>query len=87
MISIECAGCAGKGCSVCSMNGYIDLPGCPLELIDRSTWELLGYIDLYEKGLPPAAGGALDQSAGFIFAARFVFAEQQYYKTRLGIFS
>lgn len=31
---------------------------------------LPGLIDLFHKGIPPIAGGSLDQSAGFIDAAQ-----------------
>jgi len=36
-----------------------------------------------KKGLPPIAGGLLDQAAAFIEAARFVFGEQEYYKSKI----
>jgi len=41
---------------------------------------------LYEKGLPPVAGGSLDQTQQFIFAADFIFSEEAKYKKKLGIF-
>ena len=48
-------------------------------------WELIALAELYEKGLPPVAGGALDQAAAFVDAVRFVWAEQARWKARLGI--
>lgn len=33
-------------------------------------------IDLFEKGLPPIAGGTLDQSVWFIEAARILSNEE-----------
>lgn len=41
--------------------------------------------ELYEKGLPPVAGGALDQANVFVEAARFVWSEQAYWRAKLGI--
>lgn len=46
---------------------------------------LLEYAELYAKGLPPIAGGVLDQSAYFISAARVIWSEQKYWKNKLGI--
>jgi hypothetical protein len=37
----------------------------------------LDVFDLYEKGLPPIAGGTLDQSVSFIRAARFFESEER----------
>jgi hypothetical protein len=37
-------------------------------------------IDLYAQGLPPVAGGALDQSAWFIEASRRLKADEQQLK-------
>jgi len=39
--------------------------------------------ELFYKGLPPIAGGVLDQAAVFVQAARFVRAEQDYYKSKM----
>jgi hypothetical protein len=34
-------------------------------------------IELFEKGLPPISGGALNQSASFLNAARFFDIQNQ----------
>lgn len=34
-------------------------------------------IDLYHSGLPPVAGGSLDQAASFVAAARFLKTTEQ----------
>ncbi|HIJ70651.1 MAG TPA: hypothetical protein HPP87_04720 [Planctomycetes bacterium] len=39
--------------------------------------------ELFYKGLPPVAGGVYDQAAVFVHAARFVRAEQEYYKAKM----
>ena len=47
---------------------------------------MIKLAKLYEKGLPPVAGGSLDQTQAFIEAAEFIFAEEAKYKKKLGIF-
>ena len=42
---------------------------------------------LFDRGLPPVAGGALDQTAAFVEAARFVWAEESRWKNKLGLLS
>jgi len=42
--------------------------------------------DLYDKGLPPVAGGALDQAQIFVEAARMIFAERTFWKKKLKLF-
>jgi len=44
----------------------------------------MDYADLYEKGLPPVAGGALDQAQAFLSYCRFVWAEKARHQARLG---
>ncbi len=46
---------------------------------------MLPYARLYEKGLPPAAGGALDQAQAFLEACDFIWQEERYWKAKLGI--
>lgn len=46
-------------------------------------WEAIEYAELYRQGLPPVAGGALDQSKSFVVAARQIMAEENYWKKRL----
>ena len=82
---MECPDCNGSGCPICDDIGTLDLIGCPLEIIDPGTWELIDYADLYRKGLPPVAGGALDQTAFFLAAARWIFSEQNYWKRKIGL--
>jgi len=42
---------------------------------------------MYEKGLPPVAGGVLDQSQSFIDAHRLLTSDQQTLKRKMGIFA
>jgi len=58
-----------------------------LDYVDRETFEIIEYAELYAKGLPPVTGGALDQSHGFLTACKFIFGEQNKWKAKLGILS
>lgn len=80
-----CPGCEGKGCDECRNTGGIDITDCPLNLITSDVWEIIALADLFEKGLPPVAGGALEQAKIFVETARFVFGEKAYWKNKLGI--
>ena len=84
---ILCPGCEGKGCCECKKIGQLPITNCPLKLITADVWEIISLAELFEKGLPPVAGGVLDQAKCFVDAARFVFAEQSYWKNKLGILS
>lgn len=69
-IEFECPSCDGEGCDECNM-GAIRLSGCPSQYC-ASVVTAVGLVDLFEKGLPPVAGGALDQSVSFIEATRIL---------------
>ena len=47
--------------------------------------DIIQMAELYEKGLPPIAGGQLDQAKSFVDAAYFIFNEIQYWKYKMGI--
>jgi len=82
----ECSRCDGFGCEECEGSGKIKITCCPLEYITEDVWEVIRYAELYEKGLPPVAGGALDQAANFIKAAMYIFSVQAYWKNKLEVF-
>ena len=83
---MACVTCNGAGCRACDGKGMFEITKCPLELITHDVWKIIKFAELYEKGLPPVAGGALDQAVSFVDAASFIFAEQNYWKKKLGIF-
>jgi len=56
-----------------------------LKLITEDVWEVISLAELFEKGLPPVAGGVLDQAKIFVDAASFIFREKSYWKHKLGI--
>ena len=70
---------------MCGGHGKIEITCCPLEIIPDDVWDVIDYAELYEKGLPPIAGGALDQAKVFLDAARFIFNEQACWKKKLGV--
>lgn len=84
---MRCVGCDGAGCEQCDGTGAMIINGCPLELITNDVWEIITLAELFEKGLPPVAGGTLEQAKIFVDAARFIFREKQYWKNKLGIIS
>jgi len=81
-----CPNCEGKGCEECK-DGNIDIIDCPLKLITEDVWQVIRFAELYEKGLPPIAGGVLDQAKVFVDAAQFVMNEKAYWKSKLGLVS
>lgn len=85
MVTFPCPDCGGQGCEPCNATGMIDITQCPFEWIDDDVWEAMEFADLYEKGLPPIAGGALDQAAVFVDACRFIWQEEAVWKRELGI--
>ena len=80
-----CPGCEGAGCDECKNTGGIDITECPLKIITRDVWEVIKLADLFEKGLPPVAGGTLEQAKIFVDAAGFIFSEKTYWKNKRGI--
>lgn len=76
--------CGGRGCQACGERGRVDVTGCPRADLPPIVWDLLTYADLYRKGLPPVAGGALDQAAAFVEAARFIWNEHDQRKAKHG---
>lgn len=81
---MQCTRCEGQGCNECDNKGRLEIAKCPLEYISDDVWEVIRFADLYEKGLPPVAGGALDQARSFIESAAFVMRENNYWKNKLG---
>lgn len=73
-IEIECPVCDGHGCSECK-DGAFELDGCPNQFCS-SVVTSIDLFELFDKGLPPVAGGVLDQSASFIRAASIFRSEQ-----------
>jgi hypothetical protein len=57
------------------VDGVFELDGCPNSFCSKVV-SSLDLFDLFHKGLPPVAGGVMDQSVSFIQASRFFEAEE-----------
>ncbi len=55
------------------------ITSCPLYLITSEVLELIKIVKLSQKGIPPVAGGSLDQTRWFISATDFVMAELDFW--------
>ena len=82
---MECFECSGRGCDICDKTGRLEIAGCPQDIIGDDIWSAIEYATLYDKGLPPIAGGALDQAESFLQAARFIQNEKRFWKKKLKI--
>lgn len=72
--------CGESGCEACQGRGHWRLEVCPLDFVDDETWQLIELAELFKQGLPPVAGGTLDQAAVFVEAARRVWREQEHWR-------
>lgn len=50
--------------------GEISLTKCPMANVPDVVWQTVELIDLFAEGLPPVAGGTLDQADSFLTVAR-----------------
>jgi hypothetical protein len=75
-VSIACPTCEEAGCDDCGGSGYFEVTDCPKSLIDRETLRAIRMADLMRQGLPPVAGGVLDQSAWFVSFYELFRSEQ-----------
>jgi hypothetical protein len=56
--------------------------GCPLRIVPAETFGILDLAELMKEGLPPVAGGVLDQAKTFLDAARLVWAEEERWRQK-----
>lgn len=79
---MECPVCEGAGvregdvCGHCK-GGSIEITSCPHRLVTRPVADLAMMERLMESGLPPVAGGSLDQPASFLTAAARLKRERE----------
>lgn len=67
---VACPTCDETGCEACDHQGYFYLRQCPKQQIDSELYGMTRLASFLEKGIPPIAGGSLEQSAWFMdFAA------------------
>ena len=78
---LECPECGGAGCKECNKKGKIYINDCPLRAIPPETWDFIDMAVLYlEHGLPPIAGGQLDQAKCFLDGAKYVMRLREFHK-------
>ena len=80
---LVCPSCDGDRCSDCNGRGRFEIPMCPLLYVTQDVWDVVRMAGLFEKGLPPVAGGVLDQAAIFVEAAGLVSRDTNYWKAKL----
>lgn len=73
-LEVECPECHGKGCEDCE-DGWITFQGCPNEYASEM-FPAIELIDIFRQGVPPVAGGALDQTPWFLQAVRQLRADE-----------
>ena len=73
-IEVDCPECEQRGCDFCNGDGRHEYASCPQEHT-REVAPLLPLVSLFEKGLPPVAGGALDQDHWFLEACQYLWSE------------
>lgn len=70
---MTCTACGGDGCEACGGSGWVVIEACPREAVPGEIWETVHMAELYlDRGLPPVAGGQLDQARGFVRACERV---------------
>lgn len=84
-VELQCIACEGKGCDDCGTSGFLTLTKCPNRELTSEVIDLVEFSDLYATGLPPIAGGALDQTKSFLDAHRQLSNDQHTIKRALGI--
>lgn len=77
-LEIECPTCNGGGCDECE-DGYVEIKECPKKYCSEVI-PALDLIDFFGKGMPPVAGGTLDQTVSFLQAARQLQSDEAYLK-------
>jgi hypothetical protein len=86
---LHCVVCAGKDekCKTCGGSGRERIESCPHEMISLDVWELLKMSTFARRGILPCAGGLLDQTKIFVDACDRVWAEEGFWRSKLGIFN
>lgn len=74
---VTCPACAGQRCDACGGMGRWRLTTEPRAYVKPWAWTVIEIADRYRKGLPPVAGGSLDQTHWINQACTFVDSERQ----------
>ena len=87
-IVLDCPECdnivppQGPRCRACDGKGQFEIADCPLKVVPPAIWDAMDLAAMLREGLPPAAGGMLDQAHAFLRAARFLWREEDQWKER-----
>jgi hypothetical protein len=79
---VECPLCSGKGCDECD-KGSFRVTRCPQLEVTGDVFEAIELAGMMRKGLPPIAGGALDQAQQFLEGARMIWNEMDYWRAKI----
>ncbi len=71
-----CPACDGGGCSECNQSGRIRIDTCPQEMIDNDTVDIMRIAGFWKQGIPPMAGGYMDQLDNVAEACSYIWSEQ-----------
>jgi hypothetical protein len=63
-------------CNVCDGAGHTELRTCPKMSVSGDVWGMMLQVELFEKGMPPLAGGSLDQTEAFLDVMEFVWSQR-----------
>jgi hypothetical protein len=88
---VACSACTARHCvdeptvdePIClPMRGEapLEITQCPNRFCGENARQAVRLANLTRKGLPPVAGGALDQTQSFISALELIWAEQAEYR-------
>lgn len=81
-IWLQCPVCNKRGCSDCDGPRGVKLSG-PIT-VPQWCWSVLTVADRYRRGVPPIAGGALDQTNWINQVCEFIDVERQTHLAALG---
>jgi hypothetical protein len=67
---VACPNCDEQLCDDCQNQGFFLVDDCPKQAIDLELYQATRLAGFLDSGLPPVAGGTLNQAAWFLdFAA------------------
>lgn len=76
--------CEGDGCTDCVQSGRFSVTECPYRQLDETVLEALTIADCWNRGMPPAAGGYVDQTCSIVEACRFINRDRNRWRAQQG---
>ncbi len=80
-MELTCPICNGAGCDECD-DGFTIMTDCPLLYIGNDASMYMRFTRLFDKGMPPIAGGVLDQANKFIEAVEYISQQEALNESR-----